>query len=88
MLFLYNSQPADRILCKTGFEQTTNDFRLTWCRDGSEALSRKVVPKTYKGKLKVNKSYQLNCSLIVTASFSRSDVMAGGQESFGDGCRN
>jgi acyl-coenzyme A thioesterase 9 len=52
MFSLHDSQLADEILCKPGFEQTTNNFRLTWCRDGSDPLSRKVVPKTYKGKLK------------------------------------
>lgn len=33
----------------TGAEQTTNDFRFTWCRDHGETLDRKVVPRTYKG---------------------------------------
>jgi acyl-coenzyme A thioesterase 9 len=34
-----------------GLEQTTNDFRFTWCPEGREEASpRKVVPKTYKGK--------------------------------------
>ncbi|OCH88958.1 Thioesterase/thiol ester dehydrase-isomerase [Obba rivulosa] len=32
----------------TGAEQTTNDFRFTWCRDGGAPLMRKIVPKTYK----------------------------------------
>lgn len=35
----------------TGKEQTTNDFRFTWCRDHGDLLSRKVVPRTYKGML-------------------------------------
>lgn len=39
---------ANVVDVKTGFEQTTNDFRFTWCREGDEALPRKVVPKTYK----------------------------------------
>jgi acyl-coenzyme A thioesterase 9 len=39
---------ANVVDVKTGIEQTTNDFRFTWCREGDEALSRKVVPKTYK----------------------------------------
>ncbi|KZT05215.1 Thioesterase/thiol ester dehydrase-isomerase [Laetiporus sulphureus 93-53] len=32
----------------TGKEQTTNDFRFTWCTDYQLPLKRKVVPKTYK----------------------------------------
>jgi len=32
----------------TGKEQTTNDFRFTWCTDGAKPLTRNVVPKTYK----------------------------------------
>ncbi|KAL6308875.1 Thioesterase/thiol ester dehydrase-isomerase [Sparassis latifolia] len=33
----------------TGFEQTTNDFRFTWCSDeGAQPLSRMMVPKTYR----------------------------------------
>ncbi|KAG5725108.1 hypothetical protein E4T56_gene10265 [Termitomyces sp. T112] len=31
----------------TGSEQTTNDFRFTWCKDEGEGIPRKVVPKTY-----------------------------------------
>jgi len=53
---LYDSQPPNEWdITYPGFEQTTNNFRFTWCRDGSEPLSRKVVPKTYKGKLKGQK---------------------------------
>lgn len=33
----------------SGSEQTTNDFRFTWCCDEMLALPRKVVPRTYKG---------------------------------------
>lgn len=32
----------------TGREETTNDFRFTWCVDGGKPLARRVVPKTYK----------------------------------------
>ncbi|KAG5640978.1 hypothetical protein DXG03_006471 [Asterophora parasitica] len=39
---------ANVVDVKTGSEQTTNDFRFTWCRDVGEAIPRKVVPKTYK----------------------------------------
>jgi len=39
---------ANVVDVNTGFEQTTNDFRFTWCREGSEPLQRRVVPKTYK----------------------------------------
>jgi len=39
---------ANVVDVKTGFEQTTNDFRFTWCCDEKLALPRKVVPKTYK----------------------------------------
>jgi len=36
---------------RTGAEQTTNDFRFTWCQErGKESVGlRHVVPKTYKG---------------------------------------
>ena len=36
---------------RTGAEQTTNDFRFTWCQErGKESAGlRHVVPKTYKG---------------------------------------
>jgi acyl-coenzyme A thioesterase 9 len=38
---------ANVVDIKTGFEQTTNDFRFTWCKEhGGE--TRKVVPKTYQ----------------------------------------
>ncbi|KAG6826443.1 hypothetical protein H0H92_015770 [Tricholoma furcatifolium] len=39
---------ADVVDVKTGSEQTTNDFRFTWCRDEGEGLPPKVVPKTYQ----------------------------------------
>ncbi|EGO02868.1 hypothetical protein SERLA73DRAFT_176304 [Serpula lacrymans var. lacrymans S7.3] len=32
----------------TGQEQTTNEFRFTWCRDDGKPTSRKIVPKTYR----------------------------------------
>ncbi len=35
---------------KTGNEQTTNDFRFTWCQEKAECPNlRTVVSKTYKG---------------------------------------
>ncbi|KAL0575464.1 hypothetical protein V5O48_006499 [Marasmius crinis-equi] len=38
---------ANVVDIKTGSEQTTNDFRFTWCKeDGKE--TRKVVPRTYQ----------------------------------------
>ncbi|KAF8064151.1 Thioesterase/thiol ester dehydrase-isomerase [Lyophyllum atratum] len=39
---------ANVVDLKTGSEQTTNDFRFTWCREQGEGVPRKVVPKTYK----------------------------------------
>ncbi|GLB44663.1 putative thioesterase thiol ester dehydrase-isomerase [Lyophyllum shimeji] len=39
---------ANVVDVKTGSEQTTNDFRFTWCREEGEGVPRKVVPKTYK----------------------------------------
>ncbi|CCM02110.1 uncharacterized protein FIBRA_04187 [Fibroporia radiculosa] len=39
---------ANVVDVSTGKEQTTNDFRFTWCTDRSIPLTRKVVPKTYK----------------------------------------
>ncbi|PPQ69355.1 hypothetical protein CVT25_004747 [Psilocybe cyanescens] len=41
---------ANVVDVKTGQEQTTNDFRFTWCQDTETASPdlRKVVPKTYK----------------------------------------
>jgi acyl-coenzyme A thioesterase 9 len=39
---------------KTGSEQTTNDFRFTWCRESGEPLKRIVVPQTYKGDINLN----------------------------------
>ncbi|OBZ74437.1 Acyl-coenzyme A thioesterase 9, mitochondrial [Grifola frondosa] len=32
---------------QTGAEQTTNDFRFTWCREHGAPLTRMVVPRTY-----------------------------------------
>jgi hypothetical protein len=42
---------ADVVDVRTGAEQTTNDFRFTWCQErGKESAGlRHVVPKTYKG---------------------------------------
>ncbi|KDR74111.1 hypothetical protein GALMADRAFT_250901 [Galerina marginata CBS 339.88] len=41
---------ADVVDVKTGHEQTTNDFRFTWCQEHGNASTdlRQVVPKTYK----------------------------------------
>ncbi|KAH9477054.1 Acyl-coenzyme A thioesterase 9, mitochondrial [Psilocybe cubensis] len=41
---------ANVVDVKTGQEQTTNDFRFTWCQDKEIASPdlRKVVPKTYR----------------------------------------
>ncbi|KAF8154027.1 Thioesterase/thiol ester dehydrase-isomerase [Crassisporium funariophilum] len=41
---------ANVVDVKTGSEQTTNDFRFTWCQElGKESRGlRQVVPKTYK----------------------------------------
>ncbi|KAJ6542636.1 Thioesterase/thiol ester dehydrase-isomerase [Mycena capillaripes] len=41
---------ANVVDVQTGKENTTNEFRFTWCRDDSTASvsQRKVVPKTYK----------------------------------------
>ncbi|OAX32604.1 Thioesterase/thiol ester dehydrase-isomerase [Rhizopogon vinicolor AM-OR11-026] len=33
---------------RTGHEETTNDFRFTWCPDDGAAVPRRVVPKTYQ----------------------------------------
>lgn len=33
----------------TGSEETTNDFRFTYCTDQGRQSKRKIVPKTYKG---------------------------------------
>lgn len=40
---------ANVVNVATGKEQTTNDFRFTLCTDQNIPLTRKVVPKTYKG---------------------------------------
>ncbi|KDQ23856.1 hypothetical protein PLEOSDRAFT_1079134 [Pleurotus ostreatus PC15] len=42
---------ADVIDPKTGQEQTTNDFRFTWCRDHGPPLEKVVVPRTYRGSM-------------------------------------
>lgn len=39
---------ANVVDVKTGSEQTTNDFRFTWCREEGAPLKRQVVPKTYQ----------------------------------------
>lgn len=44
---------ANVVDVKTGKEQTTNEFRFTWCKDthaDERWIQRRVVPKTYKGK--------------------------------------
>uniref|UniRef100_A0A0W0FHL1 HotDog ACOT-type domain-containing protein n=1 Tax=Moniliophthora roreri TaxID=221103 RepID=A0A0W0FHL1_MONRR len=38
---------ANVVDIKTGLEQTTNEFRFTWCKEEGEE-TRKVVPKTYQ----------------------------------------
>ncbi|EKM52604.1 uncharacterized protein PHACADRAFT_149409 [Phanerochaete carnosa HHB-10118-sp] len=39
---------ANVVDIRTGSEQMTNDFRLTWCREDGEPLKRVVVPMTYQ----------------------------------------
>ncbi|KAH7921130.1 Thioesterase/thiol ester dehydrase-isomerase [Leucogyrophana mollusca] len=39
---------ANVVDVRTGHEETTNDFRFTWCRDDGAAIARKVAPKTYQ----------------------------------------
>ncbi|KAF9472834.1 Thioesterase/thiol ester dehydrase-isomerase [Pholiota conissans] len=42
---------ANVVDVKTGLEQTTNDFRFTWCQEHGPSASpnlREVVPKTYR----------------------------------------
>ncbi|KAF8961594.1 Thioesterase/thiol ester dehydrase-isomerase [Flammula alnicola] len=41
---------ANVVDVQTGYEQTTNDFRFTWCQEVGSASPnlRQVVPKTYK----------------------------------------
>ncbi|KAJ7590728.1 Thioesterase/thiol ester dehydrase-isomerase [Mycena floridula] len=39
---------ANVVDVQTGTEQTTNEFRFTWCKEKGQALPRIVVPKTYK----------------------------------------
>ena len=46
---LHVTVKASAIDIRTGEEQTTNDFRFTWCREQGEPLSRTVVPMTYQG---------------------------------------
>jgi acyl-coenzyme A thioesterase 9 len=40
---------ASVVEAETGVQTTTNNFRLTWCRDSGPPLQRKVVPQTYRG---------------------------------------
>lgn len=40
---------ANVVDVETGLEQTTNDFRFTWCKDEVDGISRQVIPKTYQG---------------------------------------
>ena len=42
---------ANVVDAQTGVEQTTNDFRFTWCKDEGDDVPRNVVPKTYQGVL-------------------------------------
>ncbi|TFK47256.1 Thioesterase/thiol ester dehydrase-isomerase [Heliocybe sulcata] len=39
---------ANVVDVKTGQEQTTNNFRFTWCGEEGQSLGRQVVPKTYQ----------------------------------------
>jgi len=48
-VFQHVGVKANVVDVKTGSEQTTNDFRFTWCREQGEGIPRMVVPKTYKG---------------------------------------
>jgi hypothetical protein len=40
---------ANVVDVRTGHEETTNDFRFTWCPDDGAAVVRGVVPNTYRG---------------------------------------
>jgi hypothetical protein len=61
---------ANVVDVRTGLEQTTNDFRFTWCKDVGDSVPRKVVPKTYQGKIfceilvKLPESWTLNALCI------------------------
>lgn len=71
---------ANVVDIKTGAEQTTNDFRFTWCPvtvpTGSDSLNvRMVVPKSYKGVMTV---YEYWSNLFTI--YYRVDDLAGGQE--------
>lgn len=48
-VFVHVGVQANVVDAESGQEQTTNDFRFTWCRDGGAPLARRVVPRTYKG---------------------------------------
>ncbi|KAH7882156.1 thioesterase thiol ester dehydrase-isomerase [Phlebopus sp. FC_14] len=39
---------ANVVDVQTGHEETTNDFRFTWCRHDGNPITRKVVPRTYQ----------------------------------------
>ncbi|KAF8890622.1 Thioesterase/thiol ester dehydrase-isomerase [Infundibulicybe gibba] len=39
---------ANVVDVQTGTEQTTNDFRFTWCQDHESPTPRRVVPQTYQ----------------------------------------
>ena len=49
MLFQHVGVEANVVDVRTGHEETTNDFRFTWCPDDGAAVLRRVVPKTYQG---------------------------------------
>lgn len=41
---------ADVVDAQSGTEQTTNDFKFTWCEMEGAPLQRVVVPQTYAGE--------------------------------------
>lgn len=67
---------------KTGLEETTDDFRFTWCRDQGQGIPRKVVPKTYKGS---HSTSHRNIFAERHFIILRGDVVVRGQASNGVG---
>ncbi|EKM52603.1 uncharacterized protein PHACADRAFT_261141 [Phanerochaete carnosa HHB-10118-sp] len=47
-VLIHATVKASAVDVQTGKEQTTNDFRFTWCREKGEPLTRTVVPMTYQ----------------------------------------
>ncbi|CAA7262575.1 unnamed protein product [Cyclocybe aegerita] len=72
---------ANVVDVRTGTEQTTNDFRFTWCQErGKASLAlRQVVPKTYKGTLSrmpwVYANSGLTNELLSRISFGSTEAM-------------